>query len=230
MLKFISALIVTLLLATGCNNQPQYTPAELSMMQPCTQMGYPLGQCYAAYQTAGRPNDYNWLSNVAAFAAGAAVNHWWNRYSAPSYSYDSHYWDTHPRINTSNVTNNYVIQQYDTSKPAGLNIQQPVPEKNTKQLIPNQQVQPLFTPNKIVPNQTAPVQQAQPKTDFKPIMVQPAAAPVANQQTFKPIQVAPAIKQAPAANQSVFKPISVQPKASAPKPSFKPIQVSKSKR
>lgn len=185
-LKFIFPLLIAIL-ALGCNTQPQYTPADLAMMQPCTQMGYPAAQCFAAFQHAGRPNDNQWIDNVAAFAIGATANHWWNR-SNQSYSYNDRYWDSHPRVNNTTIINNY-----GSSKPVDkgiANIQAPVVEqKNVKPVIPGQQVQPLFQPSKIVVNQTALKQVAPPVQQFKPIAVQPPKSATLSKPAFKPIQV-----------------------------------------
>jgi hypothetical protein len=186
-LKFIFPLLIALL-ASGCNTQPQYTPADLAMMQPCTQMGYPAAQCFAAFQHAGRPNGNQWIDNVAAFAIGAAANHWWNRSSQPTYSYNDRYWDSHPRSNNTTIINNYGSS---TPIDKGIaNVQAPVVEqKNVKPIIQGQQVQPLFQPSKIVANQTAPKQSAPPVQQFKPIAVQPPKAAVISKPAFKPIQV-----------------------------------------
>src|SRR5574343_91616 len=109
MKKLFLTILLTIAI-TACNSSPQYTQTELQTLQPCAQMGYPLAQCMAAYQHAGRPNDYGWMNEVAAFAAGAVANHWWNRYNQPTYSYQPIYWDTHPRVNDTTVINNYSTQ------------------------------------------------------------------------------------------------------------------------
>ena len=193
------------LLTIGCNEE-RYDANTMTAIQPCLQMGYQPSQCVASYRQFGN-SDNQWLDNVAAFAAGAVANHWWNRYQQPSYNYNPNYWDTHPRVTNRTITNNYTINQYDTkplnqqSKPLP-NIIQPIPEKNTQKLIPNQQVQPLFKPNTIVPNSTP-----KPTPSFTPPPT----------PTFKPIQVAPSIRTEKATNTPTFKPISI----SRPSSSFK---------
>jgi len=233
MKTFTLSIILSLtLFVVGCNRDPVYDTQTMTAIQPCMSMGFPPAQCAAAFQQAGRPygNDTNWLGTVAAFAAGAAANHWWNRQS--SYVYHPEYLsqpDYYSR-NYSQPNRTWVTPQVGGIQNTVPNITQPLveksaPIKNTQQLIPGQKVQPLFQPNVIVENGV----KATPPTvnqAFRPIQVAPIAkapievpkqvAPTA--QTFRPIQVAPSVstvrtQSAPAVKS--FSPVRVRPASSS---------------
>ena len=187
----------------ACSDQHQYDANTMAALQPCMSMGFQPAQCMAAYQQAGRPqsSDTNWLGTVAAFAAGAAANHWWSRPSYQSYQYHPEYMnqsDYYDRYYNTPQRRTWVTPQVrgipQTTNPS---VPQLVPEKNTTQLIPGQKVQPLFAnPTNIAPNQAAP----------KPVTTPPATA-----QSFQPIQVAPPATSTQAAPTTQFKPVQVTP-------------------
>ena len=133
-MRLLTTLLVTAILLIGCDSTPKYTPAEQTAIQPCTQQGFPASQCFAAYQAAGRPSDYNWLGTVGGFVAGAAANHFWNKNSQPSYTYSRDY---RPQ---PQVVNNYYSAapgQPLTTTPQTVVTSKPDPK-------------PVFQPNKVV--------------------------------------------------------------------------------
>lgn len=211
----------------ACSDQHQYDANTMAALQPCMSMGFQPAQCMAAYQQAGRPqsSDTNWLGTVAAFAAGAAANHWWNRPSYQSYQYHPEYMnqpDYYQRnYNTPQRRNWQTPQVQGIPQTTNPSVPQLVPEKNTTQLIPGQKVQPLFAnPTNIAPNQAAP----------KPVTTPPTTATAT--QSFKPIQVAPPAKK-PSSSWSLFggststkSASTTPPVASKPSSTFAPIRVS----
>lgn len=242
---FTASLVLAL---TACDSTPHYDANTMAAIQPCMSMGFQPAQCMAAYQQAGRPqtNDTNWLGTVAAFAAGAAANHWWNRNAIndyrqyqfrPEYMSQPDYYERNystPQRRTWVTPQVQGIPSQDpTLYKSTPNVPQLVPEKNTAVVIPGQKAQPLFAnPTNIAPNQAVTTTQPKP-----PVVV----APTTTNQAFKPIQVAPSptttTPQAPAKKSwSLFGGSSSSSTSSAPKPTaapkpssttsvFKPIRV-----
>ena len=206
-------MIIALIALTisGCSER-SYDAQTMTAIQPCLSMGFPVGQCVAAFQQAGSPyggSNNSWLGTVAAFAVGAAASHWWNRNQTYTYRPDIM---SRPDYYSSNYSTPQ-RQQFVTPNVRGIP-QTPVASTPA----------PLFQPTKIAPNLAKPLAQ-QPGTtvrlpDYKPT----PAVPV-----FKPIQV-----QAPSVSTPVkvpaFKPIQVQqPKSAftAPRSTFRPARPSK---
>jgi|694.fasta_scaffold01889_4 hypothetical protein len=206
-IKLMAVVAALSIIIGACSDQHQYDANTMAALQPCMSMGFQPAQCMAAYQQAGRPqsSDTNWLGTVAAFAAGAAANHWWNRPSYQSYQYHPEYMnqpDYYDRYYNTPQRRTWVTPQVrgipQTTNPS---VPQLVPEKNTNQLIPGQKIQPLFAnPTNIAPNQATP----------KPVTTPPATATAT--QSFKPIQVVPPTTSTQAATTATqFKPVQVTP-------------------
>ena len=137
---------------------------------------------------------------VVELQAGAAAAHFWNRNPTPTYSYRPDY--------NAPIKPVPIPQLYSSPLSQTQQLSQVVtPPKNTQQLIPNHQVQPLFTPAKIAPNLATP---------SKPIVNEPTVK-------FAPIQV---VKSVATPSVTKFAPAQVvKPQTSTPK--FKPTQVRK---
>ena len=205
-MRLLTTLLVTAILLIGCDSTPKYTPAEQTAIQPCTQQGFPASQCFAAYQAAGRPSDYNWLGTVGGFVAGAAANHFWNKNSQPSYTYSRDY---RPQ---PQVVNNYYSAapgQPLTTTPQTVVTSKPDPK-------------PVFQPDKVVAP-TTPVQAAVVKPDPKPVF-QPNKVVEATVPTRAVTTDKTALNTDKTAL-NLVKPVE-QPK-SKPAPVFKPSTVSK---
>lgn len=192
---FLMSLILNIALI-ACT--PHYDAATISQVKPCMDMGYSIDQCVATYRQFGHDysNNNEWINYAAAFAAGAAANHWWNR--QPSYSYNPSYWDTHPRQNIT-INKTYINQQSST---IGKNLANSPSAKPSAGFIEMPKVEA-------------------PKSSFKPIMVQPpqqaaksiSSLSVKPSTTFKPISVAP--PKSSSSSSSTFKPIRVTPSKSS---------------
>lgn len=208
------AFTATLALAlTACDSTPHYDANTMAAIQPCMSMGFQPAQCMAAYQQAGRPQstDTNWLGTVAAFAAGAAANHWWNRNDVndyrqyqfrPDYMNQPDYYD---RNYNTPQRRTWVTPQVQGIPQGNQSIPQLVPEKNTTVIIPGQKAQPLFAnPTNIAPNQVV----AKP-----PVVVAPITTTAPG---FKPIQVVPPTTTTNATPTTTFKPIQLAPPTPAP--------------
>lgn len=223
-MKKIVFMIPLLLALVGCNHS--YDANTVAAVQPCMAQGYNIDQCVATYHQFGQSyaNNNEWINYAAAFAAGAAANHFWNR---NQYAYNPNYWDTHPRVTYNNTTiyQGAPAQQSAPQQRQSIGYVQPAQAEKTlvinkQELISNQKVQPLFKPNVIAPNlATQPAQQAA-NPAFQPIQVQ---APKAQTSGFAPIQV-----QTPKVSTPAFQPAKSAPVAKAP--AFKPVQVAKPKK
>lgn len=246
-IKSFAVIASIMFIAQGCDNTPHYDANTMTAIQPCMAMGFQPAQCMAAYQQAGRPqtNDTNWLGTVAAFAAGAAANHWWNRNAIndyrqyqfrPDYMNQPDYYERNYNTPQRRTWVTPQVQGIPSQDPNVYrsNVPQLVPEKNTTVVIPGQKSQPLFAnPTNIAPNQAVTTPQPKP-----PVV----GATTTTNQVFKPIQVAPSptpavtAPQAPAKKSwSLFGGSSsststASKPTAAPKPSsttsvFKPIRV-----
>ena len=242
------AFIATLaILVSACDSTPHYDASTMMALQPCMSMGFEPAQCMAAYQQAGRPHvsDTNWLGTVAAFAAGAAANHWWNRDAfndyrqyqfRPDYMNDPGYYDryynTHQRRSWRTPQVQGIPNQAPSSTTYTTNPSVPklVPEKNTQTLIPGQKAQPLFTnPINIAPNQavskpvTPPTTTTAPVTSFRPIQVAPPAPAKKSWSLFG--------GSSSSSSSSASKPpvTTSKPSSSSTTSAFRPIRVAPSK-
>lgn len=232
MKKLILAFTLAISLV-ACNNHPEFDAQTLASLKPCSDMGFELNQCMAAYQYAGRPADNNWLGTVAAFAAGAAVNHWWNKPNYQSYAYrpdyfnSPTYWnDNYSRPNRTTVINNYHINQDSIrnqdiySKPTA-----PVQVKESPKVVNNGKGTPLFEGGNMQKNLAGSPNTSSTNLVAKPIIETPKSIDISG---FKPIQVTKPVVDIPrpVIEKPAFKPIQTRPSLSAPvsKPAFKPIQ------
>ena len=204
--KLFAFTVSLALVLTACDSTPHYDANTMAALQPCMSMGFQPAQCMAAYQQAGRPQstDTNWLGTVAAFAAGAAANHWWNRNAIndyrqyqfrPDYMSQPDYYERNYNTPQRRTWVTPQVQGIPSQDPtlykSSPSVPQLVPEKNTTVVIPGQKVQPLFAnPTNIAPNQVTVTQQP----TKPPVVIAPSTTNTVTTTTtpaFKPIQVAP---------------------------------------
>ena len=202
MLKLRTIAMLLPLAATLVACGPSYSPAEIAAVTPCTQQGYPIGQCMAAYQYAGRPKSNEWLGIIGGFAAGVAANHFWNH--SPSYSYNqnwrpstpiivnNHYYgdptqESNTRGNWANETyrSQALTSQYQSTIKAA---PKPLVQSTTPTVIaPNLSAQSAYNVPAAKP---ADIAASNPVTKpYSPLTSGQSAAPL--QQSFTPNKVAP---------------------------------------
>lgn len=185
---FTIAALASMLATVGCTKS--YDEQTIAAVQPCLAMGRSIDECvygYRQYASSHNNNTSNWLSSFAAGAAGSVIaNQFLNNQRAGTVGYQAQQPGyTQPQAPIATATQNFESKLAPTT-PAPVAAIKPAPALNTKVLIANQEVQPLFAPTKVVAPTTSVAPAAKSSSLFNFGSSTTSTSKPASTSTFKP--------------------------------------------